>query len=278
MRKTALALILVVSLLLIITLKIKIDGISRFKVPGSSLIYIPSGQYLKRVTFGYDSLMADLIYLWAIQYFSNQAVWDRFENLEHVFSIIAELDPHYLDPYEIGSLIAVHEARDLDLAYTILDLGLEKNPEQWIFPMQAGHFAQMYGKDFESARKYYKKALDIEGSPPIARRLYAHASFEQADYASAWKNWLEVYETAADERIKKIAANHLYQTKAAMDILILQQVISEFKVKHGRLPGALGELVTAGLLPTVPRDLDDKDYVYDSDTGEVKTRVNPWKR
>jgi len=278
MRKTALALILVISLMLITILKIKIDGISRFKVPGSSLIYIPSGQYLKRVTFGYDSLMADLIYLWAIQYFSNQAVWDRFENLEHVFSIIAELDPHYLDPYETGSLIAVHEARDLDLAFTILDLGLEKNPEQWIFPIQAGHFAQMYGKDFESARKYYKKALDIKGSPPIARRLYAHASFKQADYASAWNNWLEVYETAADERIKKIAGTHLYQTKAAMDILTLRQVISEFKVKHGRLPGALGELVTAGLLPTVPRDLDDKDYVYDSDTGEVKTRVNPWKR
>jgi tetratricopeptide (TPR) repeat protein len=278
MKKTALALLLVLSLILLTSLKIKIDGISRFKVPGSSLIYIPSGLHLKRVTFGYDTLLADLIYLWAIQYFSNQAIWDRFENLEHVFSIISELDPRYLDPYEIGSLIAIHEARDLDLAYTILDLGFKKNPEQWIFPLQAGHYAQMYGKDFETARRYYKQAMDIEGSPSITRRLYAHAAFRQADYAAAWDNWREVYEAAADQRIKKIASNHLYQTKAAMDIQTLKTAVAQFKVQHGRLPAELEELVKAGFLKSVPKDFDDKDYVYDSHTGEVATRLNPWKR
>ena len=116
--------------------------------------------------------MADLIYLWSIQYFSNQAVWNRFEHLVHVISIIAELDPQYLDPYEIGALIAVHEARDLSMAYTILDLGLKNNPEQWIFPLQAGHYAQMYAKDFKTAQKYYEKTMEIPGAPAIAKRLF----------------------------------------------------------------------------------------------------------
>ena len=29
-----------------------------------------------------------------------------------------------------------------------MDLGLAKNPDQWIFPFEAGHYAQM-AKDYE---------------------------------------------------------------------------------------------------------------------------------
>jgi len=278
MKKIFLALFLAVNLFLIMGLKYHIDGISRYKVPGSSIIYIPSGKHLKILAFGYNSLMADLIYLWAIQYFSDQTIWDRFENLEHVFSIISELDPRYYDPYDIGSLIAYYDAKDIELAFKILDLGIEKNPDQWIFPLQAGHYAHMFAKDFERAERYYKKAMDIKDSPPIARRLYANAAFERSDYQTAWQNWLEVYEAADDERVRKIASNHLYRTKATMDIQAINQAIARFRKSQGRLPRELSELVAKGFLQNLPKDLDEQDYIYDGKTGEVMTRVNPWKR
>ena len=139
MQKKILALLLIISCGMFMGLKIITDKIPRKTVPGASIIYIPSGKHLKLASFGYNTLMADLIYLWAIQYFSDQTIWDRFENLEHVFSIISELDPIYYDPYDVGSLIAYYDAKDLDLALRILDLGMEKNPDQWIFPLQAGH-------------------------------------------------------------------------------------------------------------------------------------------
>ena len=155
MKKGIIAVILVVSLVAFMALKIKVDTISREKIPGSSIIYLPSGKYLKYATFGYSSLIADLIYLWAIQYYSNYSIQDRFHYLDHIFSVIAELDPRYLDPYEIGAMIAVYEAKDLNLAFKILDRGLEKNPDQWIFPFQAGHYAQMTIKDYKIAKKYF---------------------------------------------------------------------------------------------------------------------------
>jgi tetratricopeptide (TPR) repeat protein len=278
MRKIALVLMIVTSLGLVMGLKHTIDGISRYKVPGSSIIYIPSGKHLKMASFGYSALMADLIYLWAIQYFSEQTIWDRFENLEHVFSIISELDPRYYDPYDVGSLIAYYDAKDLDLAIRILDLGIQKNPDQWIFPLQAGHYAHMFAKDFKRAERYYKKAMDLEDSPPIARRLYANAAFEQSDYQTSWQNWLEVYETTEDERVRKIASNHLYRTKAAMDIQAINKALVQFQQKNERRPRELSELVTAGFLRAIPKDLDEKEYIYDEQTGEVRTRVSPWKR
>jgi tetratricopeptide (TPR) repeat protein len=259
-------------------MKVKIDEISREKVPGSSIIYIPSGKYLKYATFGYSSLVADLIYIWSIQYFSDYTILDRFDYLDRIISVINELDPRYFDPYDTGALIAIYDARNLDLALKILDRGLEKNPTEWIYPYQAGHYVQRLVKDYERAREYYKTAMEIEGSPDISRRLYANAAFKMMDFKTSWESWLEIYQTTDDERIKGIASNHLYQTKAAVDTQNLKKAIDLFKEKYGRFPDDLSQLVRYSFLDSLPQDFDGKDYDYDPQSGEVKAPVSPWKR
>jgi len=273
-----LVVLLILSCGIFMSLKVKTDNISRKKIPGSSIIYIPSGQYLKFATFGNSSLLADLIYVWAIQYYSDYTIPDMYEYLDHIFSIINELDPSYLDPYDIGAVIAAYEAEDLDLALKILDRGLEKNPKQWLFPYMAAHYAQMIKKDHKLAQEYYKKAMNIEEVPPIVERLYANAIFKSMDYKRALQTWLEIYKTAKDERIKKIASNHLYNITATIDIQKINEAIEKFKESYGRNPMELSQLVRAGFLDSLPKDLDGKEYIYDSRTGEVKTPTIPWKR
>ncbi len=277
-KNISLVLVLGLSCLLFMTLKLEIDKLARRKVPGSSMIYIPSGKYLKTATFGFSSLVADLVYIWAIQYFGNPAIPGKFEHFVHIFSIISELDPRYVDPYEVGALIALYDAKDVMLSLKILDMGFAKNPDRWIFPLEAGHYAQLYKKDFALAREYYKKAMDIPGSPAIAKRLYANAAFKTMDIKTAWDTWLEVYETSKEERVRKIASNHLYNIKATVDIGGLRSVLEKYKAKYGRYPDKLSAIVESGLLPFIPKDYDNKDYLYDSNTGQVKTAVIPWKR
>jgi tetratricopeptide (TPR) repeat protein len=280
-RKGASALGLVLLLLFscagFASLKMMTDRITRKKIPGASIIYLPSGKYLKYATLGYSSLAADLIYIWAIQYYSTPTIVDRFQNLFHIFSIIAELDPRFTDAYEVGALIAAYEDKNLELAYRVLDLGLEKNPDQWYFPFLAGHYAQL-AKDYESARKYYEKAMKIEGAPEIVKRLYAASSFRIMDLKTAWETWLEVFNAAQEERIKKIASNHLYQVKAAMDIQMIEEGLARYKARFGHLPPALQELARMGIIPAVPQDMDGRDYVYNPRTGEVKAPTIWWKR
>jgi hypothetical protein len=259
-------------------LKLQTEKVLRKNVPGSSIIYVPSGKFLKYATFGYSALAADLVYLWAIQYYSTYEIPDRFERLDHIFSIIAELDPRYTDPYEIGAMIASQEARDVPLALKILDRGAAKNPDMWLFPFEAGHIAQMRIKDFDLARKYFGQAMVLPGAPDFTKRLYANAALKVTDYKTSWETWLEVFDTATDDRVKKIASNHLYQVRAEMDVNALKESVAKFKEKYGRLPSTLDQLVQMGILPMLPKDMDEKDYVYDPATGEVRAPSVWWKR
>jgi len=273
-----LTVLLLVSASAFMALKVHTDGITRKKVPGSSVIYLPSGKFLRYATFGYSALAADAVYLWAIQYYSTPTIDDRFDHLDHVFSIISELDPRFADPYEVGALIAVQEARDAQAAFRILDRGLEKNPDMWIFPFQAGHIAMMSLRDYELAESYFKACMEIPGSPDFVRRLHANAIFRKGDLQTSWETWLEIYRTAPDERTKRIASNHLYNVKSAIDIGGIRNALEAFRERFARWPGDLEDLVRTGLLTQVPRDLDGEDYLYDPQTGEVKTRISPWRR
>jgi tetratricopeptide (TPR) repeat protein len=259
-------------------LKVKTDTIVRKRVPGSSIIYIPSGKFLRYATFGYSALTADAIYLWAIQYYSTPTIDDRFNYLDHIFAIISDLDPTYTDPYETGALIASAEAGDTSLAFKILDNGAAKNPGQWLFPFEAGHIAMMNLKNYDLAIQYFKKCMDLPGAPDFTKRLFANALYKRGDNETSWQTWLEIYNTAPDERTKKIASNHLYQVKSAMDTGRLKVAVGKFRERYGRFPAELEDLVRSRLLEKLPKDLDGQDYVYDPKSGDVKAATTPWKR
>jgi N12 class adenine-specific DNA methylase len=104
-------------------------------------------------------------------------------------------------------------------------------------------------------------------------RLAANAAFKMMDYETAWQSWLEIYKTATDERIIKIAANHLYNVKASRDIQLIKDAIKSYSYKFGRRPLNLEQLVREGFLNSVPKDMDGKDYIYNPQTDEVRTET-----
>jgi len=279
MRKPTLFLpAIVLSLAAIAGLKLQLDGLPRVKTPGAGIVYVPTGPYVKAASFGYASFLADVIYVWAIQYYSNPKITDRFDHMTRVFGIIADLNPRWYDPYEVAALIAQYESNDPELPLKILDDGAARNPDQWIFPYLAGHYARLQLKDIERAKTYFKKASEIPGASEINKRLFADAAYKTMDYQTSWTTWKEVYDTATDPQIKKIASNHLYNVKSTVDIAALKSALTRFREIRGRAAETLEELVPARLLKSVPLDFDEKEYVYDAKTGEVRTAVIPWKR
>jgi tetratricopeptide (TPR) repeat protein len=247
---------------------------------GASVLYLPSGKYLKAMSLGFPEVMADAIYIWSIQYYSNYDTADRFTFLEHIYSgVITELDPHYMDPYLIGSLIMSSEAGDNEMALRLLDKGMAANPREWILPFEAGFTCFNLLKDYPRAAAYFEKAIAIPDAPGVVRRIHAEMLNKAGDKRASLAYWTEVHEKAEDAYVEDISWRHVHDLRIEIDTETLHAALEAWKDSpqgEGRYPRSLSDLQRAGLIAAVPLDPDGAPYAYDPATGSVRS-IGPFR-
>lgn len=250
--------------------QIALEGIRRAMPPGYEMMYMPSGKHMRVASLGYQQIIADLIYLWSIQHTTNPIVPDRFERFEHVYSVIGDLDPEYVDPYHVGAMTMIYEMKKAAMAFRLLDRGIEKLPRNWTIPLDAGFYAYMQAKDYDLAIKYFEIAMS-RNSPDVVGRLHAHMFERKGDLRASLDFWRELYEsTTSDERTRRIAYNHFFDLSQEVDLETLRNAITAYTAKIGHRPANLARLVQDGLLRDLPVNPEGDEYLYDSRSGEVK--------
>ena len=234
------------------------------------LLYLPNGKYLKAASLGQASVVADLVYLWAIQYYSDYDRADRYTYVEHVFGkVIPELDPRFVDPYWLGALILTTEAQDLDSGLRLLELGAEKNPREWIFLFLAGWECD-HVKDYDRAAAYFERAARVPDAPAPLVRLVAGMRARGGNLREAIAKWEEVLaDPRGDEASQAIARRQLRTLQVRADVKDLEEAIASFRERQGAMPRRLDDLVRAGFLKRLPLDPDGKAYRYDAASGTV---------
>ncbi len=246
-----------------------LTGVKLEKVYGGGIIRLPT-RYLKYFTLGYDNFIADLIYIWAIQYFSTPQIKNAKENIWPFFSVIWELDPHYVSVYETAALIANYEYSDPQLAVKILLEGSKRNPDNWYLLGEAGFYAFRHLKDYELAYRLFMKAYQLNPKKRVLKRMAAAMLERKGSLQLAWEYWMEIYRTASSEGERIAAKRHLYKIKAKIDIAFLKKAVERFRKRYGRNPASLQELVQKGIVKKLPKDLEGKDYLYDPSTGKIR--------
>ena len=271
--RRGLALLALAALGAAMLLQARIDARAAGRPEIHPLLYLPSGRYLKLVSLGFDGPVADLIFLWSIQYYGNYAIEDRYRYLEQIYDrVIAELDPHYIDPYLIGSLIMNVEAHQPEQALRLLDKGMARNPDRWILAFEAGFICYSDLHDYPCAAAYFEKALRAPDVHPLVRRLHAQMYARAGDKRTSLQEWMTIHDTSDDEYVRTVAWNHVHDLKVDVDLDDLRAAIDRFQGDQGRPPRALGELAAAGLLAAMPLDPEGRDYTYAPATGEVGYR------
>ncbi len=249
----------------------------RDRAGGAAVLYLPSGQYLKAVSLGFPELLADLIYLWSIQYYGNYDAADRYSYLEHVYSgVIAELDPHYVDPYLVGALIMRAEAGEHEMALRLLEKGMRMNPQEWILPFEAGFICFDTLGDYGRAAGYFERAMAISGAPPAIGRMHAEMFNKMGDKRRSLAHWRQIYDGADSDYVRDISWRHVHDLMMEVDLETLSAAVASYRSLHGRLPASLTDLARAGLVDTIRNDPDGRPYHYDAATGEVRS-ASPWR-
>jgi tetratricopeptide (TPR) repeat protein len=252
---------------------LKVEELRSGQAPGYHLLYLPSGKYLKAITFGYSNLAADLIYLWSIQYYSNYQIADRYDYLDRIYRrVIAELDPLYVDPYLVGSMIMSVEAGRHDLALRLLDEGIARNPGEWILPFSAGYLCYNSLKDPARARDYFERVIRIPGAPSVAKRFYAEMFNRLGDKRTSLKYWSEIHETADSDYVRQVSWMHVHDLSIDVALEDLARQVEAYRLSRGSLPRRLKDLVDSGFLAALPTDPEGRDYLYDRATGRVSSQ------
>jgi hypothetical protein len=95
------------------------------------LFYFPSGNFIQGKVGGFDNLIADWVWLRAIQYYGHHRLTDaKFTFLGHILEVLTTLDHRFIHAYTFGSLLLTHDAEDPDTALELLKKGSQKNPER----------------------------------------------------------------------------------------------------------------------------------------------------
>jgi hypothetical protein len=246
------------------------------------VIYLPPPKYAKLVSLGYQNIVADYLYLWSVQFFSEKLEVQRFKVIDEVFDFVTELDPKYIESYRIGALIMIKDVfgrqrnpQGLNMAMTLLDKGIRNNPGNWILPFEAAQYAHFDIKDPHSANKYYKMTLASAELPKFYRNRIVTAigdTMEGFNRNQAISYWYNLWQNASDEIVRNIAFSHFYDLKLDLDIEFIKRAIKNYKVKYKRLPVQLSDLVRGKIVPALPYDPYGLPYLYDSATGDVQPK------
>lgn len=254
------------------------DRIDYFSEQNTFLI-LPPGKTLRILSFGFQNLVADMLFIWSIQFYSTYYLSNRYDYLEHIYETITDLTPEYTEPYIVGSWIMGLEAKDYKMAMRLLEKGSKNNKDEYIFDYEAGYYAFDNLKDYELAEKLFRRAAQKPDAPPVIKRSWAHLVYMRDNLEFAWKLWMDIYKNAKEIVERDASFNHLYQIKYEMDKRFLEAKIAQYKQRHKRFPQELEDLKRTGLLKEIPRDFKGNDYIYNPATGKLRAKkVFRWKK
>lgn len=269
---TALVLCLAASILLLGPLdRLRAAG------PAEETLYIPSPSVVRKLSFGYTGLVADIYWTRAVQYFGSHHHEGgvRYDLLYPLLNITTALDPHLLVAYQFGSIfLSQHPpegAGQPDKAIELVEHGIQANPAEWTLYYNLGFIYYDMG-DFRHASETFARGAGVPGANPALSALAKMTAENAGASDTARLLWSKLYETSDNRAIRNNALQHLIALSIEQEIPQLEQLLRTFHERTGRYPTNFEEMVAAGWLRSVPVDPTGEPYRITPD-GHVELQA-----
>jgi hypothetical protein len=224
------------------------------------VLYISSPKALKRLSLGYDGLLADIYWTRAVQYFGNRHHEGarRYDLLAPLLEITTTLDPHLLVAYEYGANFLAPKspagggmpARAIELE----EFGIRHNPNEWRLYYNEGFIRYMELQDYAGAAEVFARGSRVPNAHPFLAILAGKMAEHAGDQQMARMMWSTTYQTTKDNTVRANAAAHLRALQSDEDVSNLELLAGRYQQQTGRFPSSFSELHAAGLLPGTPVD------------------------
>jgi len=255
----------------IAALQVRIDAVMRSAVNQREELLLQSGNTLRKLSLGYESLLADIYWTRAVQYYGERlGVEDaNYELLAPLLDITTTLDPRLIVAYRFGSVFLSERGRAgpgrTDLAVALVKKGIAANPNEWRLYFDLGFLYYWRLKDYPAASTAYLAGSKVPGAPPWMKLVAARIAEKGGSFDISRTIWAELYETTKDPHLRKKALQQLQGLKAAEDEAELNKLAGQYRDRFGHDPASAKELREAGLLAGIPVDPAGFPYVFGAD-------------
>lgn len=242
------------------------------------VLFLGSPKVLKRASLGYDGLLADIYWTRAVQYFGGRHhdYAQSYNLLFPLLQITTQLDPHLVVAYEFGASFLAPPPPDgagqPEQAVRLMEYGIQNNPDNWRLYYNLGFVYYMNLQDYNKAAEVFERGSKVPNAHPFMRVLAAQMAQHAGEFDTARMLWTATYQNSQDKQIRANAVEHLRALRVDEDVTHLQQAVTRFGERTGRLPTSMSELVAAEGLPGTPVDPDQHPYKLTPE-GRVEVRV-----
>ena len=240
----------------------------------AGLLYVQSGEALKRLSLEFESLAADVYWIRAIQHYGGERLATGPRNYDLLYPLLdltTSLDPYFSIAYRFGAIFLSEQYPGgpgrPDQAIKLLEKGIKAQPTKWQYYHDIAFVHYWHNRDFRAAAEWFQRAADQPGAPNWLQPLVPAMLNAGGDRSSArllWGNLLQ----SDQEWLRRTAARRLRQLDALDGIDQLQAYVSAN-------PPAPGEryswelLIRRRLLAGVPLDPTGKPFEIDPASGQV---------
>ncbi|MGB8541342.1 MAG: hypothetical protein WCD49_06860 [Candidatus Acidiferrales bacterium] len=226
---------------------------------------------LKRLSLGYDSLLGDIYWTRAVQYYGARVgnPGEKFELLWPLLDITTSLDPNLIVAYRFGAIFLSEPmptgADRSDLAVELVKKGVAANPNSWELSSDLGFLYYWHLKDYEKASAAYLQGSKVPNAPSWLKMMAAQVAEKGNSFSNSLAIWSELYETTQNEKVKKSAFQHLQSLHALQDTFELNKLAEQYREQYGRYPVNAKELYERGMLQGLPMDPAGFPYRFGPD-------------
>jgi tetratricopeptide (TPR) repeat protein len=225
------------------------------------VLYISSPKVLKRLSLGYDGLLADIYWTRAVQYFGfrhHSRTSTNYKLLAPLLKIATSLDPQLSPAYHFGASFLAPAppdgAGEPERAVELMEFGIQNNPDDWKLYYDLGFVYYMNLKDYSRAANAFRRGSTVPGAHPYMGLLAAQMAEHAGEFDTARMLWTATYQNSQEKHIRQNAIEHLRGLRVDEDITHLQQAVTRFGQRIGRLPASMSELAAAEGLAGTPVD------------------------
>jgi tetratricopeptide (TPR) repeat protein len=230
------------------------------------VLYLNSPKLVKRLSLGYDGLLADIYWTRAVQYFGGHHVARAkdYNLLSPLLEITTALDPQLIVTYQFGANFLAPQppegAGQPEKAVALVESGIRSNPDNWKLYYELGFIYYMEEKDYARAAEAFERGTKVPNAHPFLRVLAAQMAQHAGEVQTSRMLWQATYATTQDNLIRRNAVDHLKALQVDEDVTVLEEIVSRYRQQTGKLPTSMGELMSAGLLRELPQDPTGRPY------------------